>query len=30
MNQIREAGGYAYVLRPKDFQNWKLRWFDAI
>ncbi len=27
MKQIKLAGGEAYVLRPKDFEEWKRTWF---
>ena len=25
--QIKDSGGQAYILRPKDFETWKARWF---
>jgi len=27
IKQIQLAGGEAYVLRPKDFEEWKRKWF---
>lgn len=27
IKKIKEAGGEAYILRPKDFEAWKERWF---
>lgn len=27
IKKIRESGGEAYILRPKDFESWKERWF---
>lgn len=27
IKQIQNAGGEAYILRPKDFEEWKARWF---
>jgi len=27
IRKIKESGGEAYILRPKDFEAWKARWF---
>ncbi|MGG2053079.1 VRR-NUC domain-containing protein [Lysinibacillus pakistanensis] len=27
IRKINDAGGEAYILRPKDFEAWKERWF---
>lgn len=27
IRKIKDAGGQAYILRPKDFEAWKERWF---
>lgn len=27
IRKIKDAGGQAYILRPKDFESWKERWF---
>ncbi|MHC5215419.1 VRR-NUC domain-containing protein [Enterococcus sp. LJL128] len=27
INKIQGSGGEAYILRPKDFEEWKERWF---
>ena len=27
IRKIKDAGGEAYILRPKDFEAWKERWF---
>ena len=27
IRKIKESGGEAYILRPKDFESWKERWF---
>lgn len=27
IKKIKESGGEAYILRPKDFEEWKERWF---
>jgi len=27
IRKIKESGGEAYILRPKDFESWKARWF---
>lgn len=28
LQRIRESGGEAYILRPKDFEAWKRKWFS--
>ncbi|WP_424474816.1 VRR-NUC domain-containing protein [Oceanobacillus kimchii] len=28
IRKIKDSGGEAYILRPKDFEAWKERWFD--
>lgn len=28
IRKIKDAGGQAYILRPKDFESWKERWFS--
>lgn len=28
IRKIKDAGGQAYILRPKDFESWKERWFE--
>lgn len=28
IKKIKESGGEAYILRPKDFEAWKERWFS--
>lgn len=27
INKINESGGEAYILRPRDFEKWKEKWF---
>lgn len=27
IRKIKDSGGQAYILRPKDFEAWKERWF---
>ncbi|MGH0588882.1 VRR-NUC domain-containing protein [Bacillus mycoides] len=27
IRKINDSGGEAYILRPKDFESWKKRWF---
>lgn len=27
IHKINDSGGEAYILRPKDFESWKERWF---
>lgn len=27
IRKIKDSGGEAYILRPKDFEAWKERWF---
>lgn len=27
IRKINDSGGKAYILRPKDFESWKERWF---
>ena len=27
IRKIKDSGGEAYILRPKDFESWKERWF---
>ncbi|MCM3763474.1 VRR-NUC domain-containing protein [Neobacillus niacini] len=27
IQKIKDSGGEAYILRPKDFEAWKERWF---
>ncbi|GAB2553543.1 VRR-NUC domain-containing protein [Gracilibacillus alcaliphilus] len=27
IRKIKDSGGEAYILRPKDFEAWKGRWF---
>lgn len=29
IRKIKDSGGQAYILRPKDFEAWKERWFSA-
>ncbi|MEK4174715.1 VRR-NUC domain-containing protein [Aeribacillus sp. FSL K6-1305] len=29
IRKIKEAGGEAYILRPKDFETWKAKWFNG-
>lgn len=28
IHKINDSGGEAYILRPKDFESWKERWFE--
>ncbi|PED44851.1 nuclease [Bacillus cereus] len=28
IRKINDSGGEAYILRPKDFESWKERWFE--
>ncbi|HGO9409075.1 TPA: VRR-NUC domain-containing protein [Bacillus cereus] len=28
IRKIKDSGGEAYILRPKDFESWKERWFE--
>ena len=28
IRKINDSGGEAYILRPKDFEDWKSRWFE--
>ncbi|RHW37297.1 VRR-NUC domain-containing protein [Neobacillus notoginsengisoli] len=28
IRKIKESGGQAYILRPRDFDAWKERWFE--
>lgn len=27
LRKIKDSGGEGYILRPKDFDSWKERWF---
>lgn len=29
IRKIKDAGGEAYILRPRDFESWKERWFSV-
>lgn len=29
IRKIKDSGGEAYILRPKDFEDWKERWFNG-